>query len=356
MLKSKIILRDYQTDLVGRTLKQREGVLVAGTGAGKTICGVEIIARLGLTTTILCHTKTIASQWKEEIEKYLDIKPKVINAGNKEIGPITIATIQSLQADPELCKKLAEQTSVLITDECHLFVSDKRQATLRMFKPKYMYGLTGTPKKDKDDGRTDVIFFTFGEKTCEFYMEQMKPTIDVVRSNENIPVDEYHEIVSNMVENDSRNTLISGIALGECMTGRKVLILTKRIAHAELLYAKFPSHWQNSAVFLISSTDKERDNVLSQFKASGAFSVIIGTMSLLGTGVNVPQLDTIILAADLKSEILTEQSIGRILRLFEGKKDPLIYDIWDNRNPILSRQFFSRKSFYSRKNWTIKGL
>ena len=107
-------------------------------------------------------------------------------------------------------------------------------------------------------------------------------------------------------------------------------------------------------IYLIQSSDKERALLLGQFKRSERdFQLIIGTTALLSTGVDIPALDVLILACDMKSEVLTEQSVGRILRLFKSKSDPKIIDIVDNKNPILLRQFNERRKFYESKDWPL---
>ena len=355
---NKLKLRDYQEDIIKDILSNdyKEGIIVVGTGGGKTILGIELIARLGLTAVIITHTTVISSQWKEEIEKYLDIKPCVIDAGHKEIGQITIVTVQSLAADEELCKELASKTSILLVDECHLFVSDKRIEILGQFAPKYLFGLTGSPFRDASDGKSPVIGFLFGNKVCEFYPEQLKPTVEIVHCREELEMGEYHEIIDSMVDNDNRTTLIFGLGLGNAMEGKRILILTKRTRHAEIIYNKFSDEWKKKAVYLINSEDKNRNELLKELKSGKKdFSIIIGTCSLLSTGTDVPSLDTVILSCDLKSEVLCLQSVGRIMRLFSGKKHATIIDIVDH-HPILFRQFKSRLSFYRSKNWIISGI
>lgn len=356
-MKSLITLRSNQIPIVEEAIKKQECVIYAGTGLGKTLIAIELITRLGLTTTIIVHNTAMLDQFAGEIKKFLDYNPGIIGCGQKAIKPITIATIQSLQADENILRLLAGNTSILIVDEAQNYVSPKRLKILNHFRPKYLYGLSATPTRSKDDGRGPAVNFIFGPNTQYAENASLKPVVEIIRSNEPIPVDDYHRIIDRVVDNANRNVLIQGIALGEALQTRKVLILTKRRAHGQLLYDLFPPHWRNSAVYLIDSADKGRNELIASFKeARRQFSIIIGTTSLLSVGIDIPSLDTLILAADMKSEILTAQSCGRILRLFEGKPDPKIIDIVDNKNAILWRQFRERLKFYQSKKWEVKGL
>jgi superfamily II DNA or RNA helicase len=99
---------------------------------------------------------------------------------------------------------------------------------------------------------------------------------------------------------------------------------------------------------------KRQDDLLARFREGGKdFDVILGTFGLLSTGINIPALDTIIFAGDLKSSVLCVQSVGRILRLFEGKQYPKIIDIDDCKSGILHNQARLRKKFYKDNEWEI---
>lgn len=360
MLVSKIVLRDYQQDIVEKALEAREGVIDMSTGSGKTIVGLEIIARHGLTATILVPNTVLLDNWVAECEKCLGFRPGIISAKEKTIKKITVATFQSLQANSELLSQLAINTSILLVDECHGAVTDNKIETMQAFNPKYLYGFTGT--LGREDGKGPAIKFIFGKEIVKFHLEQLKPSVHVYMTGFDIAVDEYNIMIDQVVDILERNQLIVGTAAGEALSGRKVLILTKRREHAKNLHELLD--WAH----LIDSEDKDRNNILQRMKMGEEnFQVIIGTTSLLATGTDIPSLDTLILACDMKSQILATQSVGRILRLFEGKQNPKIYDMWDGykrmpdgkfkvTNPILHSQFKTRLEMYASKGWEINGV
>lgn len=350
--ESNLVLRDYQEPIVNKIVDNRpsEGILISSTGSGKTLMSLEILHRLGLTATILVHNTVLSDQFRDEAKKFYGITASIIDANHKDIGNLTIATFQSLMADPELAAKLAERTSILFVDEAQGICSKERQKVLKAFRPRFLYGLTATA--ERTDSLTPAIFFLLGQPIAEYNLTQATPTVEVIRTGVDIPItDNYHDIVEAMVNHKSRNTLIAGLATGEALQKRKVLVLTKRRKHYENLKEKLDF----KGVYYIDVDDPERNNLLARLKTGEQeFSIILGTFSLLGTGVDIPSLDCLIIASDLKSSVLTVQGCGRILRLFEGKKDPIIYDLWDDKNQILTRQFFERKKVYLKKGWKIK--
>jgi superfamily II DNA or RNA helicase len=331
-----------------------EGIVAASVGSGKTVLSCWLTRHFGLKTTVLVPNSVIQAQFILEFKKWFNYDVGVINGKTKEIKDVTISTFQSLSADKELCDKLAEQSAMLIVDEAHGGISTERAKILKRFKPSRLYGLSGTPRRSKDDGRTDAIFFYFGNVISSHMMPQVKPTVEVIRTGAKIPVTaNYHEMVDYVVENESRNKLIVGLAVGEAMEGKRVLILVKRVDHCKRLKELLPD-W-GVLVFHADGEDKTRNETLMAMRAGEKdFRILIGTFSLLVAGLDIPSLDRLIIGADCKSDVMVAQGTGRILRLFEGKESAKIYDLFDNLNPIFKNQFYERKRFYDSQKWEIK--
>lgn len=346
-----ITLRSHQVPLVEAMSEHDRGIIHASTGSGKTIIALKTIAQSPLTTTIIVKDKNLLHQFKAECERFLGVTPALIGDGNKEIGEITIATIQTLVSDENLCRELAQHTSLLLVDEAHTMITPKRRQVLQFFSPARMYGLTATIKLSEESMQTPAIPFVFGPVIATYIEKTMKPTVNVFNTDAQIPVlAEYNKMIDLMIKHEQRNKLIIGLVAAEIMSGGKVLILTKRVEHAELLYEQLKDM---DGVYLIQQDTKGKSETLSQMKSGDLFfNCIIGTMALLGTGFDVPSLDRLFLVGDMKSNVLTVQTTGRILRILHGK-EPIIYDFVDNRNGMLRAQFKSREKIYKENEWNI---
>jgi len=80
-------------------------------------------------------------------------------------------------------------------------------------------------------------------------------------------------------------------------------------------------------------------------------NVILGTYKMASVGMNIPTLDTVILASPRKDHNQLEQSIGRIFRK-DTKHNKLIVDLIDDNN-IFITQGRARKEFYKLYDYTI---
>ena len=341
--------RDYQIGTTDKILKHDNGVIKLDTAFGKTIVALKLVEATQLKTLIIVPRSSILDQFKEESIKFFDYEPGVIQGKIWKIKDITIASISTLQQRD--LKDIKNKFGMVIVDECQGAVTDARLKVIQSFNPSRLYGMSATP--DREDGQGKAIEFTFGPVIIDKVLPQVKPKIFFVDSKTPILLDEYTDMVSYQIQHPVRNKIIAEAVHNEVAGRRKVLILTKRIEHYKLISQMLDSRL---AIHEMSSQIKEsvRNDLIKQLRDNTiSFDCLLGTFSLLSTGVNIPALDTLIIAGDLKSKILTRQSAGRILRIFEGKQDPKIIDIVDKDNKIFHRQALGRKKFYNEQNWEI---
>ena len=81
---------------------------------------------------------------------------------------------------------------------------------------------------------------------------------------------------------------------------------------------------------------------MDEFRQRGG--VLIGTV--FGEGIDLPRLDTVIMAAGGKSERLVIQRMGRALRPFDGKQRARIIDFLDQDGGMLERHSRQRMEVY----------
>lgn len=350
-LNGEVTLRDYQEEpYLEAFYKFHVGILQLGTGFGKTVISCKLIKDHGQSAIILTHRGHILSQFKDEFKKWYNYDVGVIQGNNIDVKDITVAMVQSLTSKPELLDQIKERFGLLVVDECHTFITEKRLKVIQSFNPKYLYGLSATPFRTDQQDR--AIHFTFGDVLASGDLPRTPPKINIINSETPIEYGEYHDMVEAMVTNDKRNDMIARLVDEQVKEDRKVLVLTKRIDHYERISEKLKS----KDIHTINSSDKQEDRneMLAKMREGKMnFKVLLGTFPMLSTGTDIPQLDTLVFAGDLKSSVLTQQSAGRILRLFDGKKEPLIIDVIDSKNKVFTRQAKHRLNFYKEQEWEI---
>lgn len=81
---------------------------------------------------------------------------------------------------------------------------------------------------------------------------------------------------------------------------------------------------------------------------------VLATFKMMNKGISVDHLDSLALVTPVGSPIVLEQSIGRILRLKEGKKTPMVYDLVPITDDIVITKLYQRRlKFYNKMGFKI---
>ena len=146
---------------------------------------------------------------------------------------------------------------------------------------------------------------------------------------------------------EDRNKLICKLLLECAKNGRKTILLSDRRNHCELLHELIKNEMPDFTSGLYMGGMKQ-----DKLNESEKCDIILATFSLAHEGLDIPTLDTLILATP-KTDIV--QSCGRILRETTGKKNnPLIIDILDTFASLPS-QANKRKKYYIESGFIVDG-
>lgn len=350
----KASLYAYQQEAVDITDKKEMGIIVAPPGSGKTIMGLSIIANKKQPALIIVHRRQLFDQWVERIQSFLSIAEAFvgkISPGHQKIGThITVAMIQSL-ASIDAANEMFKSFGMIIIDECHHVPAKTFRQVIRNFSSYYMYGLTATPVRKNNDEK--LIFIHIGDviQEVKFPFENnssaKKVSVIIRETDLLVPFDyktDKTEMLSQILIHDSeRNRLIIDDIKTEANTGKKILVLTERKAHIEVLYQYLKNKYE---VITISGEDSEsaRKAKLKQIK-EGHFQILISTGQFLGEGTDLDNLECLILAYPFAFEGKLIQYMGRVQRT---EVTPIIYDYRDIHIDYLQKQFRQRNRHYKK--------
>lgn len=154
-------------------------------------------------------------------------------------------------------------------------------------------------------------------------------------------------------ENQYRNTLIAGIAKKQYENDKSVLIIVNRINQADIISSyldalSIPHEFING-----QQDDTQRKDELARV-ATGENRILLAT-SVLDEGVDISNIDTLIMAAGGKSMRQVIQRIGRVLRKKKGKENKAtIFDFDDMQNPALKKHTKDRLAIYKEQEFEVK--
>lgn len=332
---NKIILRDYQVELINQVIKHKRGIVFAPTSAGKTNIFLGIMKALppNVPTLVLQNRLSLAQQNYEELVNW-----KFENVGNVWGGSIkpNIITVASVQSVAKI-EKLLPKIKVLIVDEIHDMMSRLPKAVYRRLKSADVrVAVSATPFKHggKDNVQKFSVRGYFGPilkvksaaegvlTTAELQgrgiLSKSKCIFYPIREPQ-IPHDIYIDAVTRgIAENLYFHKVVTRLA--KLQKGR-TLILVDRIAHGDVLHNLLPG-----SLWVQGKDDSEtRKNVIKELQKSDQNLVAIATQQIFNTGVNV-FIHNLINAAGGQADHLIIQRMGRGLRTAQDKEGLNYYD------------------------------
>lgn len=371
--ESNIKLYQYQETAVKRLLRAKNGILVSPCGSGKTIMGLETVARLGLKTLWVAHTNDLVQQAMDRAKSNFGLdysKYGTISAGKVKIGDITFATAQTLyNLDLPLYK---DEFDVIVIDECHhIYKGDNSLAMyykiLNNLSARYRFGLTATPKRA--DGLERCMTALLGniehtipkeevkKFTCPVKVKKIetdyKPNLDVVLAGDGTIV--YSDLIKDLTSDIKRNEKIAEDikALINSDKTARILILSDRVEHLSTL-REMLSGYKVRQLMALSNSKKareERRQALVDLN-DGKINVVLATYQLAREGLDIPKLNYLVMASPVKDATTVEQASGRVGRKAENKPYGTVIDYIDDFGLLIG---FSKKrnAVYKRLEYEI---
>lgn len=301
--------------------------------SGKTVCALYVAAKVGRTTLVLVHQEFLMDQWIDRAKEFLGLKDAEIGRVQRDVcqfhdRKFVVGMIQSLMTDhTKYPAALLRWPGLVITDEVHRIGAPVFSKTVDMFPAMLRLGVSATP--ERGDGLDNVFLWHIGDIGASIKQYQLKPK--VFRVIYPTYVDErmiralgrelaLGRLITLLSKVRHRTVYIAEQAVRAVKAHRKVLILSDRRDQLAELNQLIRDAGVSSVGYYVGGMSRQGREKSAEKK------VLLGTYQLAREGLDLPELDTLILATP-KANI--EQSVGRILRQAPNKKSPLVVDIVD---------------------------
>lgn len=392
--------KKYQIPLVDQVMLHDEGVVVGPTGSGKTVILCMVAARRQRRTLIICQATKIAEQIKGAVEKFLGIPAGFIGGGERDIRPVTVGLIQSIDPDDPILQEIG----VLMIDEGHHVSAPSYLKILAACPARYRYAFTATIQKRNHE--QEVIFAAIGPVVAELDVKDLQAD-NFVNKGYVIPVFTtavatkmdyvskrcwnykkvekargegmeaccpepctYHDDgeIKDCVFSKGYFPWLYGVLSNDVLRNKRIVEVTERALkkhpwtvllthlkkHAVKLHKQFLEAGIKSHI-AIGNPDmkkKERDVAFAKYKDEGG--VLISTSSLIGEGFDAPKTSCLIRAMPSGGKVAIKQQTGRIMRPQEKKS--LVLDLVDEKVDPLKYWWRSRLRIYEEIGFKIQYL
>ncbi len=337
---------------------EERALLISATGTGKTYASAFAMRELGFRRVLfLVHRSQLARQTKCSYEKVFakSVSMGVVDGKNHDYDKdYVFATVQTLNRDRHLLQYKQDAFDCIVLDEAHHVSAYTYQKIMKHFTPKLWLGMTATPDKRDDhvEGRNIYELFNY-QIAYEIRLQQAMEEnllcpfhyfgitdLDIIGDSQEIGGD------FSMLTSDERVKHILNQADYYGYSGDRVkgLIFCRNIKETEELSEKFnqsinPSTGKRFRTIALngSATEQERQTAferlaMNEGEPSTEYEPLdyIFSVEILNEGVDIVEVNQVIMLRPTQSPIVFIQQLGRGLRKAMGKEYVVILDFIGN--------------------------
>ncbi|MDY6965224.1 MAG: DNA repair helicase XPB [Halobacteriota archaeon] len=330
------VLRQYQNDAISAFYADGgvyggSGTIVLPCGAGKTMIGMGIMAKLKCHTLVICPSVIAVRQWMDELTDKTTIPRDDIGeySGDvKEIKPITLATYQILsrKSKDDVFTHLTlfneKNWGLIIYDEVHLLPAPIFRITSEIQSVRRL-GLTATLVRE--DGKEKDVFSLIGPKKYDAPWKDLEKQgwiAEAICNEIRIPMPEEFRLKYAMAsdrqkyrisaENPLKTDLVKEVVNYHRGRGDKMLVIGMYIDQLSGI-AKIV----NAPLLTGKTQNKERRELYDRFR-NGEIDLLV-VSKVANFAIDLPDANVAIqVSGTFGSRQEEAQRLGRILR---PKKD-----------------------------------
>lgn len=334
-------------------------LLISATGTGKTYASAFAMRELGFKRVLfLVHRGQLARQTKKSYEKVFakSVSMGLVGAGYHEYdADYVFATVQTLNRDEHLLQYDKDAFDCIVLDEAHHVTADTYQKIMKHFSPKLWLGMTATPDKRDDNvaGRNVYELFNYQiayEIRLQQAMEEnlLCPFHYFGITDLSIVGDDKDNRDFSMLTSDERVKHIIQQANYYGYSGEKVkgLIFCSSIKETQELSYKFnnivnPDTGEYFRTIALNgdANEQERQDAFERLAMNESEANVhkqpldyIFSVEILNEGVDIVEVNQVIMLRPTQSPIVFIQQLGRGLRKADGKEYVVILDFIGNYN------------------------
>ncbi len=328
-----------------RAKNVERALLLSSTGTGKTLASAFALREMSPKKTLfLVHREQIAIQAINSYKRIFGSSRKygLLSGNQREMDAEILFSTMQMMAKPEIHKYYSEnEFDVIILDECHHVGSESYQRIMKYFKPQFWLGMTASPDTNNYD-----IYSIFDHQIayeirlqqaleedllCPFhYFGITDLEIDGEVFDDSAGVKNFANLVSDArVEYVIKHAEFYGYS-GERVKG---LVFCSRKEEARDLSENFNRHGYRTVVLTGEDSQGHREEVIERLTDDSNVDNqldYIFTVDIFNEGVDVPEINQVIMLRPTESPVVFIQQLGRGLRKSKDKEYVVILDFIGN--------------------------
>lgn len=343
---------ELQRDALDALKKSRRegkgrGLVVLATGLGKTfLSAFDFKAMGGERALFLAHREEILEQAKDTWQSVFP--GKVVGSyggGTRDLdADLLFASVQTLSRTGHLSRFAAKHFDYIVIDEFHHAAAATYRKVLGHFEPRFLLGLTATP--ERLDGRSlldlcgdnlvfrrDLVHGITRKLLVPFRYFGIKDEADY----EHIPWRsgrfDATELTAAVATEARAAQALREYDKRATAGARRTLCFCASVAHADFMAEFFRRHGKRAAAVHSEPGSAPRTQSLRDLK-DGSLEILCA-VDVFNEGLDVPDINTVLMLRPTESPVIFLQQLGRGLRNAAGKSELVVVDFIGNHRSFL---------------------
>ena len=311
-------------------LGYKRGLLISATGTGKTFASAFALREVKPDRLLfLVHREQIAKQSLDTFRKVFDEDDFGLLSGSHEDidAKYLFSTIQKMSKEDVYSKFSRDAFDYIIIDEVHRAGAPSYQKIMDYFTPKFYLGMSASPDRSDDFDiyklfDHNIIYEIRLKKAleedmlCDFHYFGINDPVDADNTSD--------EHVDRIIENMEY--------YGYCGNRPKGLVFCNNIENSQILSDKFNMRGYNTISLSGADSQDRRKNAIKRLTNDDSSRKLdyIFTVDIFNEGVDIKQLNQIVMLRPTESSIIFIQQLGRGLRKADNKDYVVILDFISN--------------------------
>ena len=324
---------------------EKRALLISATGTGKTYASAFALRENKPRRALfLVHREQIAKQAIESYKKIFgETKTFGLLSGNsKEFEADFLFSTMQMMSKEDIFKKFKEdEFDIIVIDEAHRIGASSYQKIIQYFKPKLLLGMTASP--ERTDGYDVYKEFNYNI-ACEIRLKQALEEnflcpfhyfgiTDIEFNGKTIDENTELSDFSKLTCDERVNYIIKQIEFyGHSGTTTNGLIFCSSKREALALSDKFNDRGYFTVVLTGEDSQEKREEAINRLTSKNIEEKIdyIFTVDIFNEGVDIPEINQVIMLRPTESPIVFVQQLGRGLRKAIDKEYVVILDFIGN--------------------------
>lgn len=335
---------------------EKRALLISATGTGKTYASAFAMRELGFKRVLfIVHRASLAVQAKKSYQRVFGgtVSVGLVGAGYREYDKdYVFATVETLNKDEHLQMYNSTTFDCIILDEAHHGSANTYQKVMNYFRPRLFLGMTATPDKKNDNGLGGNVYDIFNHQIAYEIRLQQAMEEDLLCPFHYFGITELsvmQDTESKCLSEDDFNKLICDERVNHIIkqsnyygySGERVkgLIFCSRKQECKELSKKFNDLGYRTVALSGEDSELVRQDAFERLAMDAENATqdrtpidYIFSVDILNEGVDIVEVNQVIMLRPTQSPIVFIQQLGRGLRKANGKEYVVVLDFIGNYN------------------------